>query len=65
MKKENLIYGAIAFIFAGFFAYYLTGWELLADIVTVLVLVFLGIAVLLMMLIPIYVWLRRIFNKKR
>lgn len=65
MKTTTIIYGGLAIIFAGFLAYYATGSETIADITTVLVILFLFVAVLLMMVIPVYVWLKDLFRKKK
>jgi len=63
MKKLTVIYGSILIIFVGFLAYYITGKEVIADITTVLVILFLFVAVLSMMVLPVYFWLRELINK--
>ena len=63
MKKLTIIYGSILIIFLGFLAYYITGKEVIADITTVLVILFLFVAVLSMMVLPVYFWLRELINK--
>ena len=63
MKKLTIIYGSISIIFLGFLAYYITGKEVIADITTVLVILFLFVAVLSMMVLPVYFWLRELTNK--
>ena len=63
MKKLTVIYGSILIIFLGFLAYYITGKEVIADITTVLVILFLFVAVLSMMVLPVYFWLRELINK--
>ena len=65
MKKLTIIYGSISIIFLGFLAYYITGEEVIADITTVLVILFLLVAVLLMMVIPVYGWLKELTNKNK
>jgi hypothetical protein len=65
MKTTTIIYGSLAIIFAGFLAYYLTDSEVVADVTTVLVILFLAVAVLLMMVIPVYVWFKDLRNKKK
>ena len=65
MKKLTVIYGSILIIFLGFLAYYITGKEVIADITTVLVILFLLVAVLLMMVIPVYGWLKELTNKDK
>ena len=64
MKKLTIIYGSISIIFLGFLAYYTTDLEVLADITTVLVILFLLVAVLLMMVIPVYGWLKELTEKE-
>ena len=63
MKKLTIIYGSISIIFLGFLAYYITGKEVIADITTVLVILFLFVAVLSMMVLPVYFWLKELTNK--
>ena len=63
MKKLTIIYGSISIIFLGFLAYYITGKEVIADITTVLVILFLFIAVLLMMVLPVCFWLKELIDK--
>jgi len=63
MKKLTIIYGSIAIIFLGFLAYYITDLEVIADITTVLVILFLFVAVLLMMVLPVYFWLKELIDK--
>ena len=63
MKKLTVIYGSISIIFLGFLTYYITDLEVIADITTVLVILFLFIAVLLMMVLPVYFWLKELTNK--
>jgi len=65
MKKLTVIYGSILIIFLGFLAYYITGKEVIADITTVLVILFLFVAVLSMMVLPVYFWLRELINKDK
>jgi predicted RND superfamily exporter protein len=65
MKKLTIIYGSILIIFLGFLAYYITGKEVIADITTVLVILFLFVAVLSMMVLPVYFWLRELINKDK
>ena len=65
MKKLTVIYGSILIIFLGFLAYYITGKEVIADITTVLVILFLFVAVLSMMVLPLYFWLRELINKDK
>jgi len=65
MKTKTIIYGSLGIIFLGFLSYYLTGSETVADVTTVLVILFLTVAFLLMMVIPVYVWFKDLFNKKR
>jgi len=65
MKKLTIIYGSISIIFLGFLAYYITGKEVIADITTVLVILFLFVAVLSMMVLPVYFWLRELINKDK
>ena len=65
MKKLTVIYGSLAIIFVGFLAYYITGKEVIADITTVLVILFLFVAVLLMMVLPVYFWLRELTKKNK
>ena len=65
MKKLTVIYGSILIIFLGFLAYYITGKEVIADITTVLVILFLLVAVLLMMVIPVYGWLKELTDKDK
>ena len=64
MKKLTIIYGSISIIFLGFLAYYITDLEVIADITTVLVILFLLVAVLLMMVIPVYGWLKELTKKR-
>ena len=65
MKKLTIIYGSILIIFLGFLAYYITGKEVIADITTVLVILFLFVAVLSMMVLPVYFWLRELTKKNK
>ena len=65
MKKLTIIYGSISIIFLGFLAYYITDLEVIADITTVLVILFLLVAVLLMMVIPVYGWLKELTDKDK
>ena len=65
MKKLTVIYGSLAIIFVGFLAYYITGKEVISDITTVLVILFLFVAVLSMMVLPVYFWLRELINKDK
>ena len=65
MKKLTVIYGSLAIIFVGFLAYYITDLEVIADITTVLVILFLFVAVLSMMVIPVYFWLRELTKKDK
>ena len=65
MKKLTVIYGSLAIIFVGFLAYYITDLEVIADITTVLVILFLFVAVLSMMVLPVYFWLRELINKDK
>ncbi len=65
MKKLTVIYGSLAIIFVGFLAYYITGKEVIADITTVLVILFLFVAVLSMMVLPVYFWLRELTKKDK
>ena len=65
MKKLTIIYGSISIIFLGFLAYYITDLEVIADITTVLVILFLFVAVLLMMVIPVYGWLKELTDKDK
>ena len=65
MKKLTIIYGSISIIFLGFLAYYITDLEVIADITTVLVILFLLVAVLLMMVIPVYGWFKELTNKDK
>jgi len=65
MKKLTIIYGSISIIFLGFLAYYITGKEVISDITTVLVILFLFVAVLLMMVLPVYFWLRELTKKNK
>ena len=65
MKKLTIIYGSISIIFLGFLAYYITGEEVIAGITTVLVILFLLVAVLLMMVIPVYGWLKELTDKDK
>ncbi len=65
MKKLTIIYGSILIIFLGFLAYYITGKEVIADITTVLVILFLFVAVLSMMVLPVYFWLRELTKKDK
>ena len=65
MKKLIVIYGSISIIFLGFLAYYITGEEVIADITTVLVILFLLVAVLLMMVIPVYGWIKELTDKDK
>lgn len=65
MKKLTVIYGSILIIFVGFLAYYITGKEVIADITTVLVILFLFVAVLSMMVLPVYFWLRELTKKDK
>ncbi len=65
MKKLTIIYGSISIIFLGFLAYYITDLEVIADITTVLVILFLFVAVLLMMVIPVCGWLKELTNKDK
>ena len=65
MKKLTVIYGSILIIFVGFLAYYITGKEVIADITTVLVILFLFVAVLSMMVLPLYFWLRELTKKDK
>ncbi len=65
MKKLTVIYGSILIIFLGFLAYYITGKEVIADITTVLVILFLFVAVLSMMVLPVYFWLRELTKKDK
>ncbi len=65
MKKLTVIYGSLAIIFLGFLAYYITGKEVIADITTVLVILFLFVAVLSMMVLPVYFWLRELTKKDK
>ena len=65
MKKLTIIYGSILIIFLGFLAYYITGKEVIADITIVLVILFLFVAVLSMMVLPVYFWLRELINKDK
>jgi len=65
MKKLTIIYGSILIIFLGFLAYYITDLEVIADITTVLVILFLFVAVLLMMVIPVYGWLKELTDKDK
>jgi Na+/melibiose symporter-like transporter len=64
MKKLTIIYGSLAIIFVGFLAYYITDLEVIADITTVLVILFLLVAVLLMMVVPVYGWLKELTEKE-
>ena len=64
MKKLTIIYGSISIIFLGFLAYYITDLEVIADITTVLVILFLLVAVLLMMVIPVYGWIKELTEKE-
>jgi len=63
MKKLTIIYGIISIIFVGFLAYYITDLEVIADITTVLVILFLFVAVLLMMVLPVVSWLKELIDK--
>ena len=65
MKKLTVIYGSLAIIFVGFLAYYITGKEVISDITTVLVILFLFVAVLSMMVLPVYFWLRELTKKDK
>jgi predicted RND superfamily exporter protein len=65
MKKINIIYGSLAIIFVGFISYYLTDLEVIADITTVLVILFLFVAVVLMMVLPVYFWLKELIDKDK
>ena len=65
MKKINIIYGSLAIIFVGFISYYLTDLEVIADITTVLVILFLFTAVVLMMVLPVYFWLKELIDKDK
>ena len=65
MKKTTIIYGNLAIIFVGFISYYLTDLEVIADITTVLVILFLLVAVLLMMVMPVYFWLKELIDKDK
>ncbi len=65
MKKLTVIYGSLAIIFVGFLAYYITDLEVIADITTVLVILFLFVAVLSMMVLPVYFWLRELTKKNK
>ena len=65
MKKLTIIYGSISIIFLGFLAYYITDLEVIADITTELVILFLLVAVLLMMVIPVYGWLKELTDKDK
>ena len=65
MKKLTIIYGSLSIIFVGFLAYYITDLEVIADITTVLVILFLLVAVLLMMVIPVYGWLKELTDKDK
>ena len=65
MKKLTIIYGSLSIIFVGFLAYYITDLEVIADITTVLVILFLFVAVLSMMVLPVYFWLRELINKDK
>jgi predicted RND superfamily exporter protein len=65
MKKLTVIYGSLAIIFVGFLAYYITDLEVIADITTVLVILFLFVAVLSMMVLPVYFWLRELTKKDK
>ena len=62
MKKSVLIYGSLATIFATFILYYVTESETIADIATIMVVSFLGVAVLTMMLIPLYFYIKQPIN---
>tara|TARA_R100001463_G_scaffold28613_4_gene65564 strand:- start:1826 stop:2431 length:606 start_codon:yes stop_codon:yes gene_type:complete len=63
MKRTTLIYGSIACIFATFIIYYLTGSEVIEDIATVMVVGFLLIAVVVLMCIPIYFYIKQPIDK--
>lgn len=63
MKKTVLIYSSIASIFIAFIAYYITGNEVIGDIATIMVIVFLSVAVLLLMFIPLYFYLKQPIDK--
>ncbi len=65
MKKLTIIYGSLAIIFVGFLSYYITDLEVIADITTVLVILFLFVAVLSMMVLPVYFWLRELTKKNK
>jgi len=65
MKKLTVIYGSLSIIFVGFLAYYITDLEVIADITTVLVILFLFVAVLSMMVLPVYFWLRELTKKNK
>tara|TARA_R100001198_G_C5145201_1_gene157183 strand:- start:236 stop:436 length:201 start_codon:yes stop_codon:yes gene_type:complete len=65
MKKLTIIYGSLSIIFVGFLAYYITDLEVIADITTVLVILFLFVAVLSMMVLPVYFWLRELTKKDK
>ena len=65
MKKLTVIYGSLSIIFVGFLAYYITDLEVIADITTVLVILFLFVAVLSMMVLPLYFWLRELTKKDK
>ena len=65
MKKLTIIYGSLSIIFVGFLAYYITDLEVIADITTVLVILFLFVAVLSMMVIPVYGWLKELTDKDK
>jgi len=65
MKKLTVIYGSLSIIFVGFLAYYITDLEVIADITTVLVILFLFVAVLSMMVLPVYFWLRELTKKDK
>jgi predicted RND superfamily exporter protein len=65
MKKLTVIYGSLSIIFVGFLAYYITDLEVIADITTVLVILFLFVAALSMMVLPVYFWLRELTKKDK